>query len=47
MINDAEAIGDRRTGYVRVSTWSENLDAEDLRVKYSSAKLNPGPYCDP
>jgi two-component system CheB/CheR fusion protein len=44
VINGAEAIGERRSGYVRVSTWSENLDIEDLRVKYSSPELSPGSY---
>ena len=44
VINGAEAVGDGRDGYVRVRTWSEDFDADALRVKYSSPELPAGRY---
>lgn len=44
VINAAEAIGEGRRGQVRVSSRSEELRAEDLHARYSSAGLSAGRY---
>ncbi len=44
VINGAEAIGEGKTGYVRVRTWAEHLSSEDLWLTYSTTDLPAGQY---
>jgi CheY-like chemotaxis protein len=44
VINGAEAIGEGNTGKVRIRTRSQELDAELIRVNFSSEELTPGLY---
>jgi PAS domain S-box-containing protein len=44
VINGAESIGEGKRGQVRVSTTAREMGADELRLNYASAALNPGTY---